>query len=86
MAKQLQFEPIDINEIDVSLSNVRKSNLKEGIEELAKSIAEIGVQQPVVVFQKKNKRFELIIGQRRYLACQSLGMTKVPALITTVKD
>ncbi|MCJ7768221.1 ParB/RepB/Spo0J family partition protein, partial [Candidatus Bathyarchaeota archaeon] len=64
---------------------VRKSNLEEGIDELARSIADIGVQQPVVVFEKKDKRYELIIGQRRFLACRKLRETKIPALITEVK-
>jgi len=79
------FDYLNIDDIDVSFSNVRKSNLEEGIDELANSIREIGIQQPVVVI-KKGRRYELIIGQRRYLACQKAGETKIPALITTVKD
>ncbi|MBA7676573.1 Nucleoid occlusion protein [subsurface metagenome] len=88
MAK-LEFEYLKLKDVEVSLSNVRKSHLEEGIEELANSIREIGIQQPVVVFEKKDerpKRYELIIGQRRYLACQKAGETKIPALITKVKD
>ncbi len=88
MAK-LEFKYLKLEDVEVSLSNVRKSHLEEGIEELAKSIREIGVQQPVVVFEKKNerrKRYELIIGQRRYLACHKIGETRIPALITKVKD
>jgi len=83
---KLQFDYIKLEDIDVSLSNVRKSNLEEGIDELATSIAEIGVQQPVEVFEKKDKRYELIIGQRRYLASKKAGETEIPAVITTVAD
>jgi len=84
--KKLKFDYLPLDRIDISISNVRKSNLEEGINELANSIEEIGVQQPVIVFEKQDGRFELIIGQRRYLACKKLGLKKIPALITTVKD
>jgi len=84
--KKLRFDYLNLDQIDVSLSNVRKSNLEEGIDELARSIAEIGVQQPVVVFEKKDKRYELIIGQRRYLASKKAGETEIPAVITRVAD
>lgn len=84
--KKLQFDYLPLEKIDVSLLNVRKANLEEGIPELANSIKEIGIQQPVVVFKKEDKRYELIIGQRRYLACKKIGLREIPALITTVKD
>ena len=83
--KRMKFEYLPLHKIDISISNVRKSNLEEGIDELADSIKEIGVQQPVVVY-KKGDRFELIIGQRRYLACKKLEMKQIPALLTSVKD
>ncbi|MCJ7587397.1 MAG: ParB/RepB/Spo0J family partition protein [Candidatus Aminicenantes bacterium] len=83
--KKLKFEYLPLDKIDISVSNVRKSNLEEGIDELANSIREIGVQQPVVVFQKED-RYELLIGQRRLLACKKLGLREIPALITIVKD
>ena len=52
--KKLNFEYLPLDKIDISLSNVRKANanIEEGIGELASSIKEIGIQQPVVVFQK----------------------------------
>jgi len=83
--KKLIFEYLPLDKIDISVSNVRKSNLEEGIDELANSIREIGVQQPVVVCQKED-RYELLIGQRRFLACKKLGLREIPALITIVKD
>lgn len=84
--ERLEFKHIKLEKIDISISNARKTNLEEGINELAKSIKEIGVQQPVVVFKKSDERFELIIGQRRYLACKKLGFETIPALITHVKN
>jgi len=82
---RLGFDYLPVDAIDVSISNVRKSKLEEGLDQLASSIREIGVQQPVVVI-KKGSRFELIIGQRRYLACKKLGITEIPAIITTVSS
>lgn len=82
---KLDFQYLPLDQIDVGLSNVRKTNLQEGIDDLASSIKEIGVQQPVVVI-KKGDRYELIIGQRRYLACKKLGLSDIPALITSVKN
>ena len=83
--ERLKLKDLLLDEIDISILNVRKSNLEEGIEELANSIKEIGVQQPIVVFQRGN-RYELLIGQRRYLACKKLNLKNIPALITTVKN
>jgi len=83
--KKLGFKYLPLDKIDISISNVRKSNLEEVIDELADSINEIGVQQPIVV-SLKGDRYELIIGQRRYLACKKLGLKEIPALITTVKN
>lgn len=82
--KKFKFDYLPLDKIDISISNVRKTNLTEGIPELADSIKEIGIQQPVVVFEKPDGRFELIIGQRRYLACKKLKLKEIPALKTTV--
>lgn len=85
--KRLEFDYLLLDKIDISISNVRKTNLEEGIEELADSIKEIGVQQPIVVFFDKNLgRYKLIIGQRRYLASKRIGLKEIPAIITSVKN
>jgi ParB family chromosome partitioning protein len=83
--ERLEFAYIPLELIDVSPSNVRRSNLEEGIDELKNSIREIGIQQPVMVF-KKGERYELLIGQRRFLACKKAHETEIPAVITKVKN
>lgn len=85
MAKRMDFAYLPLDDIDVSELNVRRNNPNEGIEELASSIKQIGVQQPVVVF-KEGTRYKLIIGQRRYLACKSIGEKEIPALIVEKKN
>lgn len=55
----------------------------DGIEELAASIREHGILQPLVV-QPKGDRYELIAGERRLRAARSLGLTRVPVVVRTV--
>ena len=80
---------IELSKIIISHNNVRK-NLEAGnedssIEDLAKSIDKNGLINPITVKQI-NGDFELIIGQRRFIACQLLGWETIPALITCVDD
>jgi ParB family chromosome partitioning protein len=82
---KMEIEPIPLDRIDISKWNARKSNAEENIEELAKSIKEIGLQQPVVVI-KKGDRYDLIIGQRRFLAFKRLGRKEIPAIVRTVEN
>jgi ParB family chromosome partitioning protein len=81
----LELKPIPLERIDISRFNVRTTSPDEGIDELAESIELIGLQQPVVVF-RKNDRYELIIGQRRYLAHKKLRRETILALIAEPED
>ena len=74
---------IPLSDISVGEFNVRK-NLNAGsedstIEDLAKSIHLHGLLNPIIVKEKEGK-YELIIGQRRYLACQLLGWQNIPTI------
>ncbi len=84
MKKELKFEYLPVELIDISPFNVRKVDIEEGLDELARSIREIGLQQPIVVLDKKDGRYELVIGQRRFLAFKRLGWPKIPAIISSV--
>lgn len=87
--KRFKFEYLPLKDITVSETlNVRKANIRKGLEDLIRSIQEIGLQQPVVVYEKKDgsEKYELIIGQRRFLACNELGMEKIPALVVSVEN
>ena len=66
----------------------RKNFDKENLEELASSIKERGVIQPIIVRQSddhKNK-YEIIAGERRWLAAQNAGFHEVPVVITEADD
>lgn len=66
--------------IDIAEENVRKSKREQGIEELKASIAALGLIQPIVLLPNGD-RYKLLVGQRRYLAFQALGVDKIPSLI-----
>lgn len=53
----------------------------EKLAELAKSIKEHGILQPLVVTQVDNQNYELIAGERRFQAAKSLGLKTVPVLV-----
>ena len=56
------------------------------LAELADSIREQGVMQPILVRGVDNGRFEIIAGERRWRAAQRAGLREVPALVKTVPD
>ena len=66
----------------------RKNFDKENLEELTNSVKERGVIQPIIVRQsadQKNK-YEIIAGERRWLAAQNAGFHEVPVVITEADD
>ncbi|MDX9872834.1 MAG: nucleoid occlusion protein [Clostridia bacterium] len=79
-----------INEIEISLIKTnpfqpRKNFDPVQLEELAKSIQEYGIIQPLILREKQGS-FELIAGERRLRAAQNIGMTFVPAIIKEYSD
>ena len=59
---------------------------EEGLVELAASISEMGVLQPILVRPKEDGSYELVAGERRWRAAQRAGLTTVPAIIRTTDD
>ena len=66
----------------------RKNFNKSSLEELANSIKEQGVIQPIVVrpSSSQNGKYEIIAGERRWLASQNAGLHEVPVVILNVDD
>jgi ParB family transcriptional regulator, chromosome partitioning protein len=80
-------EPVE-NPGDVALTSIRPNPFQprsvfnpESLSELAASIRENGLIQPLVVRDAGGGMYELIAGERRYLACQEAGLTHVPVVI-----
>lgn len=59
---------------------------EDELEELAASVAEFGVLQPVVVRQVGRNHFELVMGERRYRASQIAGKATIPAIVRATED
>lgn len=59
---------------------------EKGLSELADSINELGVIQPITVRKMKHNQFQLVSGERRFRACKKLGLKTVPAYIRTAND
>ena len=64
----------------------RKVFNKESLEELANSIKERGIIQPIVVRPSKDENYEIIAGERRWLASQRAGLHEVPVVILEIDD
>ena len=58
---------------------------EQGLKELADSIREHGIIQPLVL-RKLGEKYEIIAGERRYKAAQIVGLTTVPAVIANIDD
>ena len=76
-----QLREIDIDRILPNSQQPRKSFDEESLEELANSIRQHGVVQPIVVRPLDDGFFQLIAGERRWRAAQRAGLTRVPAVI-----
>src|ERR1700743_3662804 len=77
---------IPVGEIDRNPYQTRTRVDEQQLTELANSIASTGVVQPIVVHPLPNGRFQLIAGERRWLASQKAGKETVPAIIRQVSD
>ncbi len=80
-----------INEIDISLIETNpfqpRSNFsEEALQELAASIKQIGIIQPITVRRLAENRYQLIAGERRLRASVIAGLTRIPAYVRTADD
>ena len=80
------LQEIAVEEIYPNPRQPRTVFRQEDLDELASSIREQGVLQPVVVRPRRQGGFELLVGERRLRASKLAGATKVPAIIRQVDD
>ena len=81
----LKFEELPISAIRPNTRQPRRSFPEAGIKELAASIREVGILQPLVV-RTAESGFELIAGERRLRAAREAGLDRVPVLIRQAGD
>ena len=86
--KKVETNKISIKDLSRNKLQPRKKFIKENLEELTNSIREQGVIQPIVVRPDKTNdgKYEIIAGERRWLASQNAGLHEVPVVILDVDD
>uniref|UniRef100_A0AB33JMH0 ParB/RepB/Spo0J family partition protein n=5 Tax=unclassified Prevotella TaxID=2638335 RepID=A0AB33JMH0_9BACT len=77
---------IPIEQIEANPNQPRREFDQEALQELAASIREIGIIQPITLRQIADNRFQIIAGERRWRASQLAGLTAIPAYIRTISD
>ena len=77
---------IPLAQIEANPNQPRREFDQEALQELATSIREIGIIQPITLRQIDDNRFQIIAGERRWRASQIAGLTAIPAYIRTISD
>lgn len=77
---------IDLESIEINPFQPRTNFNEEALQELASSIKELGVIQPITVRKLDFNRYQLISGERRWRASKLVGMTAIPAYIRIAND
>ena len=77
---------IEITKIERNHNQPRREFDEEALQELANSIRELGIVQPITLRQIDEDRYQIIAGERRWRASQIAGLTSVPAYIRTIND
>ncbi len=86
--KKIETNKIPIKDLSRNKFQPRKNFNKESLEELTNSIREQGVIQPIIVRPDKTNdgKYEIIAGERRWLASQNAGLHEIPVVILDVDD
>jgi ParB family chromosome partitioning protein len=77
---------LSIDQIEINPFQPRTNFNQEAIEDLATSIKTLGVIQPITVRKIDDKSFQLVSGERRLRAAQSLGLTTIPSFVRIADD
>jgi ParB family chromosome partitioning protein len=77
---------IDVNTIIANPYQPRKEFDDESINELAESIKQLGIIQPITVRKIDEDKYQLITGERRFRASKIAGLTTIPAYVRTADD
>ena len=81
----------NLNEVESALiepnpNQPRREFDQEALQELATSIRELGIIQPITLRKLEGEKYQIIAGERRWRASQLAGLTTIPAYIVTVED
>lgn len=76
---------LKINQIEPNREQPRKKFDEQALEELADSIRQFGILQPLIV-QEKEKYYEIIAGERRWRAAKLVGLKEIPVVIRKMSE
>ncbi len=77
---------IELSKIKVNPNQPRREFDENALQELANSIAEIGIIQPITLRKISDEEYQIIAGERRFRASQKAGLVAIPAYIRTADD
>ncbi len=84
------FQLVAIGKIEPSKSEIQRMRrehfTKEGLDQLAASVRQVGVAEPLLLRPLGKDGFELIAGERRWLAARAAGLAEVPAMVRPCTD
>ncbi|WP_127345781.1 nucleoid occlusion protein [Lactobacillus amylolyticus] len=83
--KNKQIQDIELSKITPNKFQPRRQFSEESIKELAQTLDKEGLLQPIVV-RENEYGYEIIAGERRFRAAQSLGWEKIPAIVNNMND
>jgi ParB family chromosome partitioning protein len=78
--KDERFVDVDVEDLLPNPLQPRQDFDQDSITELAQSIKETGILQPLIVMPEGN-HYKIVVGERRWRAAQKIGLTKVPAIV-----
>ncbi len=81
-----EFQNIPLEHIRPSEQQPRTSFDGQGLEELAQSIREHGLIQPITVSKLGGGKYKLVAGERRWRAARMAGLKEIPALVRSIRD
>jgi ParB family chromosome partitioning protein len=84
--KQAAISEVELSKIEANPFQPRSKFDEEALEELAASIREIGLIQPITLRKTGTNSFQIIAGERRFRAAQKAGLESIPSYIRHAKD
>ena len=83
--KDEKFVDVDIEDLRPNPLQPRQDFGEDAIAELASSIEQTGILQPLVVVPEGN-HYKIVVGERRWRAAQKIGLTKIPAIVRQLSE
>ena len=85
---ETRINKLSLSEIIPNRYQPRKNFDQDNLNDLANSIRERGIIQPIIVRKSEtdNSKYEIIAGERRWLAAQKAGLHDIPVVVTDVDD